>query len=176
VTRASSGAHRSSDRRHQDASRPNGLYNDERGVVLIQVALALVVLLGFCGLVIDYGVLMAARAQAQNAADSGALAGGTALAFDSLVFPDVAETAAQTTAGKNDVWFQAPQITAVVNNDTCLVAGVPPPPDSQYSNCINVSAFRNEQGGNPLPTFFARLFGVNEQGVRAQARAAALRA
>src|SRR5262249_50731858 len=46
----------------------------ERGVVLIQVALASLVLFGICSLVVDYGVMWVARAQAQNAADAGALA------------------------------------------------------------------------------------------------------
>ena len=35
-------------------------------------------------LAIDVGMLMTARSQAQNAADAGALAGATALAFDRL--------------------------------------------------------------------------------------------
>jgi uncharacterized membrane protein len=37
--------------------------------------------------VVDYGVLWVARRQAQNAADAGALAGATALAFDDVNYP-----------------------------------------------------------------------------------------
>ena len=37
--------------------------------------------------------------------------------------------------------------------------------------CVRVDVFRNQAGGNPLPTFFGRLVGVNDQGVRATATA-----
>ena len=47
----------------------------ERGAVTIHVAIALIALLMFSGMVIDYGVIWVARRQAQNAADAGALAG-----------------------------------------------------------------------------------------------------
>ena len=41
----------------------------ERGAVLVHVAIALVALIAFNGLVIDYGILWLARRQAQNSAD-----------------------------------------------------------------------------------------------------------
>ena len=63
------------------------LVSDQRGVIVIQVGLALVVLLGFGAFAVDYGVLWVGREQAQNAADAGALAAATALAFDNMVDP-----------------------------------------------------------------------------------------
>lgn len=45
-----------------------------RGAVAVLVALLLIVLLGFLGLVIDSGLMMAGQRQAQNAADAAALA------------------------------------------------------------------------------------------------------
>src|SRR4030095_10788169 len=47
---------------------------DEKGATLVFVAIVMLVLLGFAALAIDAGVLYTARAQCQNAADSGALA------------------------------------------------------------------------------------------------------
>lgn len=47
----------------------------ERGAITIHVAIALIALLMFAGLVIDQGPFYVARRQAQNAADAGALAG-----------------------------------------------------------------------------------------------------
>jgi Flp pilus assembly protein TadG len=70
----------------------------------------MVVLCGFCALVIDYGVLLIARAQAQNAADAGALAGATALAFDSIVDDTVADAAALATVAPNMVWLEPPGV------------------------------------------------------------------
>ena len=51
----------------------------ERGAVLVHVAIAMIGLLAFSSFVIDYGVLWAARRQAQNAADAGAMAGRDSL-------------------------------------------------------------------------------------------------
>src|SRR5881392_3082159 len=59
------------------------LLNDESGMSLVFIALGLMALLSASMLAIDVGMLMTARNQAQNAADAGALAGATALAFDS---------------------------------------------------------------------------------------------
>jgi Putative Flp pilus-assembly TadE/G-like len=51
----------------------------ERGSVAITVTLAMTVLLGFAALVVDVGLSWAARASAQTAADSAALAGAAEL-------------------------------------------------------------------------------------------------
>ncbi len=53
---------------------------DEEGQVAVLVAVVLVVLLGFAGLVVDVGLNWAARAQAQTTADAAALAGAADLA------------------------------------------------------------------------------------------------
>ena len=54
----------------------------ERGAVLVHVAIAMFVLLGFAALAVDYGVMWVSRSQAQNSADAGAMAGAVGLAFD----------------------------------------------------------------------------------------------
>ena len=53
------------------------------------------------------------------------------------------------------------------------VPGVPAGSPGAGSNaCIRVDVFRNQRaGGNPLPTFFGRLVGITQQGVRATATA-----
>src|SRR4030095_755286 len=57
--------------------------SSERGAVIIQMAVCLLVLLAFSAFVVDYGVMWASRGHAQTAADAGALAGAISLAFDS---------------------------------------------------------------------------------------------
>jgi Putative Flp pilus-assembly TadE/G-like len=52
----------------------------ERGSVAIMVALALTLLLGFAALVVDVGLSLAVRGEAQTAADAAALAGASRLA------------------------------------------------------------------------------------------------
>lgn len=54
-------------------------FRQEEGQSLIQVALMLVVLIGFVGLALDGGDFYAERRRMQNAADAGALAGAWAM-------------------------------------------------------------------------------------------------
>src|SRR5436190_19449153 len=58
------------------------LQHDESGMSYVFVGLSLMALLSASMLAIDVGMLMTARSQAQNSADSGALAGATALLYD----------------------------------------------------------------------------------------------
>jgi hypothetical protein len=55
--------------------------NGEEGQVLVFLALALVVLLGFAALALDGGMLYSDRRHAQNAADASSLAGASAAAY-----------------------------------------------------------------------------------------------
>ncbi|NLG27011.1 MAG: hypothetical protein GX557_03820 [Chloroflexi bacterium] len=57
-----------------------GLERD-RGAVIVQVAIMLVVLLLFVGLAVDVGAMYGQRRHMQNAADAGALAGAHAVCF-----------------------------------------------------------------------------------------------
>src|SRR5437764_8283836 len=63
-------------------NRIHRLRRDERGMSLILVAIGLTAFMAASVLAVDVGMLMTARNQAQNAADAGALAGATALAFN----------------------------------------------------------------------------------------------
>jgi len=150
--------------------------SSERGAILIQVGVAILVLSAFSMFIVDYGALWVSRHQAQNAADSGALAGATALAFDS--FTDRADDgpakqAALSFALANLVWGKAPDVD--VSTDIRFYADDPAAFPSICSNddCVRVDVYRNQTRGNPLPTFFAGLVGVTSQGVRATAIAQA---
>src|SRR5688572_24237965 len=65
-------------------NRLRHLRNDERGMSLVFVGLGFMGFLTATTLAIDVGMLMTARAQAQNAADAGAHAGAVALVFNSF--------------------------------------------------------------------------------------------
>src|SRR6267378_928896 len=60
------------------------LRRDERGMSFIFIGLGFMAFVAATTLAIDVGMFMTARSQAQNAADAGALAGATALGFDSF--------------------------------------------------------------------------------------------
>ena len=141
-----------------------GRAGGERGAILVQVGLALIVLLAFSAFVIDYGVLWVSRGQAQNAADAAALAGAVALSYDDpndRTDAGAAKRNALNVALAHNVWGQPPTVTMA---DITF----PPCPDDGSNSCIRVNVFRPG-----LPTFFARLAGVNTQNTRATATAKA---
>src|SRR5687768_1384747 len=115
--------------------------SSERGAILIHVALALLVLISFNMFVFDYGVMWTGRGQAQNAADAGALAGATALAFDDFLDRSdtgAAKTSAQQTALLNFVWSEAPEV------DITTDVTFPTEPDvCEDDSCIRVDVYRD---------------------------------
>jgi len=149
-----------------DAREPVGS-RSECGAVLIHVAIAMVALLALCALTLDYGVKVIARGQAQNAADAGALAGATSLSFDD---PDdrsdtgPAKTSAREYARANWVWGEAPDVNPTTDITFPLC------PDG-LDTCVRVDVYRNQERGNPLPTYLTQLIGVMNQGVKATATA-----
>src|SRR5688572_8863892 len=60
------------------------LRRDERGMSFVFVGVGFMAFVAATILAIDVGMLMTARTQAQTAADAGALAGATALVFNSF--------------------------------------------------------------------------------------------
>jgi len=143
----------------------------ERGAITIHVALALMGMLMFAGVVIDQGVMYVARRQAQNAADAGALAGAVTLMLDPGKTVE-ARIAAQTLASQNAVWGEA---TA---NADIRVSPLPYNCPDGVPSCIQVDVLRglpNSHDGsthtNTIPTYLVRLVGPVAQGVRATATA-----
>ena len=137
----------------------------ERGMVLIFVALSMVAFMSATMLALDVANLMVARTQAQSSADSGALAGATALVFDdfndrSAAGPAVRNAIASSTAPQN----------RVINVNTSVVPG-----DVTFPTNIRVrvQVFRTRARGNPVATFLGPMFGVSTVDVGAVATAEA---
>jgi hypothetical protein len=144
--------------------RPRG----ERGAVLVHAAIAMLALMAFNAFVIDYGALWVSRRQAQNAADAAALAGATSLAFYDPDDIPRAQNAAASTGAVNMVLGSAPAIDPAT--DVTLIPcppGAPGLPDT----CIRANVYRSAERDNALPTFFAQIFGMTSQDVRATATA-----
>ncbi|MCI0408891.1 MAG: pilus assembly protein TadG-related protein, partial [Acidobacteria bacterium] len=123
--------------------------NDEKGATLVFVALVMLVLLGAAALAIDAGILYTARAQCQNAADSGALAcGGRMMAFSNLNPGAVNQSKAEGVlfANQNKV-LSTP--VAINNGDVTI--------DVNLKRC-RVCVPRTQARGNPVPTYFARIW------------------
>ena len=131
-------------------------------MALIHVGIALLVLMALSSFVLDYGVLWLSRAQAQNSADAGALAGATARAFDETIDPPSADGAAYrsalSSAQANQVFGATPAVT-VAWGCPGFVTG---------PGCVRVDV-----SNTALPTFFANIFGVTSQAIQATATAQA---
>ena len=145
------------------ARRVQRIVGDERGAVLVQVAIAILVLTAMATFVVDHGVLWVSRGQAQNAADAGALSGAIARAYDDLTPTSngMTQSSAMGAALANNVWNAAP---------TAQVSLACPP--GIGGSCVRVDVYRNgEFGSTPLPTIFGKLLNISSQGVRATATA-----
>jgi len=155
---------------HTRTRRPE--YRSEQGAILIQVAVASLVLIAFTAFVVDYGILWVSRNAAQNSADAGALAGAVALGLDDFENRDddgPAKLAALNFALANDIFGEDPDVD--VETDIYFYPDDPAkfPAECVDDTCIRVDVFRNQDRGNPLPIWFGLLVGLTDQGVRATA-------
>src|SRR5262245_10653135 len=132
--------HTSASSRRTLASTAPSTRRRERGAVLVQMAIAMVGLISFSALVIDYGVLWAARRQAQNAADAGAMAAAVSLGYVDFGNQALARTAAINTARANFIWGAVPDIT---DADVTFPPCPPGSPIPSSNACVRVDVFRN---------------------------------
>ena len=141
---------------------------DESGFSLVFVGLGMMALVGASMLAIDVGMLMTARSQAQNAADAGALAGVTSLAFEDWddrtpTGPAVIHAIAAAQANK-----------VISDTVSVLPADVEFPNDPMgQPNRVKVTVYRNTARGNPVATMIAKYFGIATANISATATAEA---
>jgi len=145
------------------------LHHDESGMTYVFIGLGLMALLSASMLAIDVGMLMTARNQAQNAADAGALAGATALAFDNWDDRTASGPAVQNAirgGTSNLVQRAAPSVLA---GDVDF----PADPVSGEFNRVRVKVWRSRSRGNPVSTLIASYFGMRNVDIGATATAEA---
>jgi len=128
-----------------------------RGQVLVIVALAFAVFLGFAALAVDVAYLYTVRNELQRCADAGALAGASAFVDNSIAVVDLLATADQRarTFASRDTVAGSP-----LNSTTEVNVGV-----SLADNLVRVTTDRT------VNLFFARIFGRENTTVQAVAAA-----
>ena len=151
-------------------------HKSEQGAILVYAAVVLLVLVGVTMWVVDYGILLLARNQAQNSADAGALGGAVALAFDDYADRSdtgAAKLSAHALALDNGVIGQPPDVN--ITTDVYFYPDDPTkfPAVCADDSCIRVDVYRNQARGNPLPMIFGAIVGLKEQGTWATAIARA---
>jgi hypothetical protein len=131
--------------------------------------------MGFSAFVLDHGVMMLARGQAQNVADAAALSG---------IITRVADEPGPADPAVNGITEKV--ITHAVNQGTIFGGASAdigrtwdwacPPGLPTGAWCVRANVFRDgdiANGSTPLPVYFAPLFGLSSQKTRATATAAA---
>jgi Flp pilus assembly protein TadG len=131
---------------------------NERGVALVMMALMVFLILGVSAMVVDYGMIKAAKAEAQRAMDAAALAGASAFLIPDPAtdYEAIATERAHEFAYKHSV--QTVPITAGEDSVTVDVA----------AKTVRVDWYRSN-----LPLWFANIFGTSTMGLRATATARA---
>jgi Flp pilus assembly protein TadG len=150
------------------------VFNDERGQVIVWMALGMVALLGMGGFTIDVGHAYLVRNQLQNAANAAALAS----------VPDLFTTVNTTTAPSTTLTNDAMNYTGATSADAnynptmgtvtatvttpCLNALLPATTCGAVGNVPNAVIVKETA---QVPTFFMRLFGIKTLNVGATATA-----
>lgn len=140
-----------------------GARRNEHGVTLVLMALMLFLTLGMSALVIDYGMIKAAKAEAQRAMDAAALAGASAFLDPDDPLVDkavVAEARAREYAAKHDVHQIAINSAAGAGFVDVAVNFAEEQVTASYTS-------------PPIPLWFAQIFGSATMGIRATATAEA---
>ena len=145
------------------------LRRDEKGMTYVFVGLGFMAFLSASMLAIDVGMLMTARSQAQNSADAGALAGATALVYDSYTDHSAsgpAVTSALAAAHANQV--MGADVSATPPDVEFLTS-----PTTGEQSRVRVTVWRSAARGNPVATLIAQYFGITSATIGAVATAEA---
>jgi Flp pilus assembly protein TadG len=149
-------------------TRLRRLSTDESGFSLVFVGLGCMAFIAASMLAIDVGMLMTARSQAQNSADSAALAAATALAYDN--WDDRTPTGPAVLNA-----IAAGHANRVMEKEVSVK-----PEDIEFltdstgeANRVRVKVWRNAARGNPVSTLIAQFFGIKTADIGAIAMAEA---
>jgi hypothetical protein len=148
--------------------RFRNLWVDERGMSFAFVGIGLVTFMAVTTLAVDIGMFMTARTQAQTSADAGALAGATALVYnswDNRTASGPAVQSAISAAQKNTVMAGT---VAVQPSDVTF------PLDSfGQANEVKVNIFRTAGRDNAVHTLLGSFLGLSTIDIAATATAQA---
>jgi hypothetical protein len=138
--------------------------NSEAGQTLALVALGLVALMGFAGLAVDMGVLRYDKRLQQTAADAAAVAGANDLGYGGVTAGAQAASAANGFQDNGGGAVSSCGSGAAIGT-ICVEIDNPPADGPHAGNSNYVEA----RVAAVQPTYFMRVFGVNQEAVTARA-------
>jgi hypothetical protein len=133
-------------------------FRNRKGVTLVVVAVSLVAILSVMALAIDLGMGFSARNEAQRTADAAALAGASAFLDSATWAPSIAPRRAKEYVAANYI------LATTIDSVSEAAVNV-----SMLNNRVRVTVWRRR-----IPTWFARMFGVDTMSVSATAVAEAV--
>jgi Flp pilus assembly protein TadG len=142
--------------------------SDERGMSMVFVSIGFMAFFAATTLAIDVGLFMTARAQAQNAADAGALSGAVAFVYNSYDDRSSGGPVVQSainTALANKVVGGA---VSVEPGDVTFPIG-----SNGTYNRVQVKVHRTTARLNAIPTLIGPIFGIDDFDITASATAEA---
>ena len=140
----------------------------ETGMSLVFIGMGFMAIFAGTTLAIDVGLFMTARAQAQNAADAGALSGATAFVYNSFADRNPGGPAVQSainTAKQNKV---VGDVVSIEPADVTFPLG-----PTGRNDRVQVWVYRSTARGNNIPTLIGSVFGVQNFDIAAMAIAEA---
>jgi hypothetical protein len=165
-----------------------------RGAAVAMVAVSGTVILGFAALAVDVSMLYRARAEAQRAADAGALAGAWNLIGDErfkgstamYTLLNASRQNASSISGMNRIYSLNPVVDlnqANAEGGDIVLGRLDTPSNRSEPLKTNVEAMRwnttrvlvhrDATRNGPIPLFFAQLFGLGTKNISASAMACA---
>lgn len=164
---------------------------EQRGVIAVVVAIALVMLIGFVALGVDIGYVVATKNELQNVSDSAALAATGLLGqiYSGMTYEQQQSydcSTADSSIGCNAIIARAQAVVGAGKNKAGGKDIVIDPIDviigkwdgnslsatTAQPDAVQVMARRDGSANVPITMFFARIFGINTADVKADATAA----
>jgi hypothetical protein len=144
-----------------------------RGSVAVIVAAALTVLLTVAAFAVDLGNVFVSRNELQNSADAGALAGAARLAnADGTLAWQASVSVATSTAERNQSATGVTPFVQATSGYWNLDSGVLLPPGGTVTDRdfpgVEVTSLRSQARENAVPSFFAKMIGVDFFNVEAR--------
>ncbi|MGD0767730.1 MAG: TadG family pilus assembly protein [Tepidisphaeraceae bacterium] len=145
-----------------------------RGIAMIYVIVALVVMLGFCSLAVDLGRVQTAKTELRRAIDAAARSGAAFLPQGT----DAVQNAALGIASKNKVdnlflkLNTADVQIGVWNKSTKTFSTSGSADNVTTFHAVQVTGLRTRANGNPIPLVFGSILGASTCDVKATAVAA----
>jgi Flp pilus assembly protein TadG len=152
-------------------NRIRHLRRDERGMTFVFVGLGFMAFMAATTLAIDVGMFMTARAQAQNSADAGALAGAVALYYNNFTDRSSTGPAVQSAISAAKANLMMGEAPSVEPDDVTF-----PNDPAGHPTRVAVQVFRTSARNNAIPTLIGPLFGVPTVSIGASATAEASQA